>query len=157
MRRKGLTSKKWQSNDRNAHHTKPAAERERGEEGREERMPPMGGGKERGMNTTEKTVESILRCMNGISKAEARIVLQSVEQRLDDVAVINFGNNQQEEKSGDNPSSAMQDAVMGIKGEMFTLGMELLHDLSGHFRGESYTVTIDVTPDWVMVKKTPKA
>ena len=43
---------------------------------------------------------------------------------------------------------------MGIRGEMFTLLMELLHDLSGHFK--SYTVVIEVTPEFVTVNKTPK-
>lgn len=45
---------------------------------------------------------------------------------------------------------------MGIRGEMFTLLMELLHDLSGHFKGKSYTVVIEVTPEFVTVNKTPK-
>ena len=49
-----------------------------------------------------------------------------------------------------------EETVMGINGELFTLGMNLLNDISSHFRGESYTITIDVTPEWVKVRKTPK-
>lgn len=45
---------------------------------------------------------------------------------------------------------------MGIKGELFTLLMELLHDLSSHFKGECYTIVIEVTPEFVKVKKIPK-
>ena len=52
--------------------------------------------------------------------------------------------------------AAQENAVMGIKGELFTLLMELLHDLSGHFKGKSYTVVIEVTPEFVTVNKTPK-
>ena len=52
--------------------------------------------------------------------------------------------------------AARENTVMGIKGELFTLLMNLLHDLSSHFKGESYTIVIDVTPDFVKVKKTPK-
>ena len=49
-----------------------------------------------------------------------------------------------------------EDTVMVIKGELFTLLMELMHDLTRHFKGESYTVTIEVTPESVIVNKTPK-
>lgn len=52
--------------------------------------------------------------------------------------------------------AVQENAVMGIKGELFTLLMELLHDLSGHFKGKSYTVVIEVTPEFVTVNKTPK-
>lgn len=46
--------------------------------------------------------------------------------------------------------------VMGIKGELFTLLMNLFHDLSSHFKGECYTIVIEVTPEFVKVKKIPK-
>lgn len=52
--------------------------------------------------------------------------------------------------------AVQENAVMGIKGELFTLLMELLHDLSGHFKGKSYTVVIEVTPEFVTVNKIPK-
>ena len=52
--------------------------------------------------------------------------------------------------------AVQENAVMGIKGELFTLLMELLHDLSGHFKGKSYTVVIEITPEFVTVNKTPK-
>ena len=45
---------------------------------------------------------------------------------------------------------------MGIKGELFTLLMDLLHDLSSHFQGERYTSEIDVSPEWVKVRKITK-
>lgn len=47
-------------------------------------------------------------------------------------------------------------AVMGISGDIFDNTMNLLHDLTSHFRGESYTIVIDVTPKWVYVRKVPK-
>lgn len=45
---------------------------------------------------------------------------------------------------------------MGIKGELFTMLMNLFHDLSSHFKGECYTIVIEVTPEFVKVKKIPK-
>lgn len=48
------------------------------------------------------------------------------------------------------------ETVMGIKGELFTLLMDLLHDLSSHFQGERYTIEIDVSPEWVKVRKITK-
>ena len=52
--------------------------------------------------------------------------------------------------------AAQENAVMGIKGELFTMLMNLFRDLSSHFKGESYTIVIDVTPEFVKVKKIPK-
>lgn len=31
--------------------------------------------------------------------------------------------------------------------------MDLLHDLSSRFRGERYTIEIDISPEWVKIKK----
>ena len=45
------------------------------------------------------------------------------------------------------------ETVMGIKGELFTLMIELLHDISSHFNGKSYTIEIDVSPEWVKIRK----
>lgn len=103
--------------------------------GAAKRMPPMGGGK-------EKPMEEIT-----ITPEESAMLLGSEEKSKSKLAAEAEGNPEKRWGEG---------TVMGIKGELFTLGMNLLHDISGHFRGESYTITIEVTPEWVKVSKTPK-
>ena len=49
-----------------------------------------------------------------------------------------------------------EDMVMAINGKLFTLLMDLLHDLSGHFKGNNYTITIEVIEGFVRVSRTPK-
>lgn len=51
---------------------------------------------------------------------------------------------------------SMGNVVMGINSKTFEATMLLLHDLSGYFHGERYTIVIDVEPDGVAVKKIPK-
>lgn len=46
--------------------------------------------------------------------------------------------------------------VMGINSKTFEATMLLLHDLSAWFKGERYTIAIEVEPDGVLVKKYPK-
>jgi hypothetical protein len=58
--------------------------------------------------------------------------------------------------NGNKPANELEHAVMGIKGSIFEATMSLLHDLSGHFRGERYTIVIEVEPDWVYVRKIPR-
>lgn len=49
-----------------------------------------------------------------------------------------------------------EDMVMAINGKLFTLLMDLLHDLSGHFKGDNYTISIEVMEGFVRVSRTPK-
>jgi len=46
--------------------------------------------------------------------------------------------------------------VMGINSKSFEASMLLLHDISAWFKGERYTIAIEVEPDGVFVKKYPK-
>ena len=56
----------------------------------------------------------------------------------------------------DKPEDKFANAVMGVNCKTFEATMLLLHDLSGYFRGERYTIVIEVEPDGVTVRKFPK-
>lgn len=60
------------------------------------------------------------------------------------------------EAGGKPEKSKFENAVLVVNSKTFEATMLLLNDLSGHFRGERYTIVIEVEPDGVTVKKFPK-
>lgn len=59
-------------------------------------------------------------------------------------------------ESDGKPEDKFENAVMGINSKTFEATMLLMNDLTGHFRGERYTIVIEVEPDGVIVRKFPK-
>lgn len=59
-------------------------------------------------------------------------------------------------EASDKPKDKFENAVMGINSKTFEATMLLMNDLTGHFRGERYTIVIEVEPDGVVVRKFPK-
>ena len=49
-----------------------------------------------------------------------------------------------------------ENTVMGITSKAFGAAVGVMHDLTGHFHGDRYTVVIEVEPNGVLVKKIPK-
>jgi hypothetical protein len=49
-----------------------------------------------------------------------------------------------------------ENTVMGITSKAFGAAVGVMHDLTGHFHGDRYTMVIEVEPDGVLVKKIPK-
>ena len=59
-------------------------------------------------------------------------------------------------ETSDKPRDKFANAVMGVNSKTFEAAMLLMNDLTGHFRGERYTIVIEVEPDEVIVRKYPK-
>ena len=118
----------------------------------------------------KKATQDITKRLDGFKYEEALEVLDRVAFQLKANATISIPS---KESNADNKENAVLkrqleeqryigkdlavesegETVMGIKGELFTTLMDLLHDLSSRFRGERYTIEIDVSPEWVKVKK----
>ena len=121
----------------------------------------------------KKATQDITKRLDGFKYEEALEVLDRVAFQLKANATISIPS---QESNADNKENAVLkrqleeqryigkdlavesegETVMGIKGELFTTLMDLLHDLSSRFRGERYTIEIDVSPEWVKVKKVSK-
>ena len=121
----------------------------------------------------KKATQDITKRLDGFKYEEALEVLDRVAFQLKANATISIPS---QESNADNKENAVLkrqleeqryigkdlavesegETVMGIKGELFTTLMDLLHDLSSRFRGERYTIEIDVYPEWVKVKKVTK-
>lgn len=56
----------------------------------------------------------------------------------------------------DKPKDKFANAVLMVNSKTFEATMLLMNDLTGHFRGERYTIVIEVEPDGVTVRKFPK-
>lgn len=121
----------------------------------------------------KKATQDITKRLDGFKYEEALEVLDRVAFQLKANATISIPS---KESNADNKENAVLkrqleeqryigkdlavesegETVMGIKGELFTTLMDLLHDLSSRFRGERYTIEIDVSPEWIKVKKVSK-
>ena len=121
----------------------------------------------------KKATQDITKRLDGFKYEEALEVLDRVAFQLKANATISIPS---QESNADNKENAVLkrqleeqryigkdlavesegETVMGIKGELFTTLMDLLHDLSSRFRGERYTIETDVSPEWVKVKKVTK-
>ena len=76
-------------------------------------------------------------------------------------SIATKGGERMEEKElaaevSDKPESKFENAVLGVNSKTFEATMLLMNDLTGHFRGERYTIVIEVEPEGVIVRKFPK-
>ena len=115
----------------------------------------------------------VIDCLDGVEFETAKEVLFEASQKLAGYAVtvsderlaaghgVNRERGRAEEKElaaevSDKPESKFENAVLGVNSKTFEATMLLMNDLTGHFRGERYTIVIEVEPEGVIVRKFPK-
>ena len=94
---------------------------------------------------------SVAQAISALHRAEHMITQERINLQYNHAAYLEMTKGTDEEIQ-----KIDELTVMGINSKTFEATMLLLHDLSAWFHGERYTMTIEVKPDGVFVKKYPK-